>query len=191
MEVLLIQDFPQLGFVGEQMNVKNGYARNYLIPRGIAIEASSCNAKEMQHRLAMVNARRAKKKAEATELLGKLQQVSLEFKLKFAEEGKSFGSVSVKDIYNALIEKGFEVDRKQLVLSEPIKSVGDYEVAIKLHSEVTAKVPVKVIAEKVAEPKANKQQTRKPRHSKAKENIAENSEEVADASSNNEAVDKE
>ena len=144
----------------------------------------------MQHRLAMVNARKAKKKAEATELLGKIQQVSLEFKLKFAEEGKSFGSVSVKDIYNALLEKGFEVDRKQLVLSEPIKSVGDYEVAIKLHSEVTAKVAIKVIAEKVAEPKAK--QTRKPRHNnKAKENVAESAEEIADNSSNVEAEDKE
>ncbi|MGI6525090.1 MAG: 50S ribosomal protein L9 [Bdellovibrionota bacterium] len=176
MEVLLMQDFPRLGFIGERMNVKNGYARNFLIPRGIAIEASSRNAKELQHRIAMINARKAKRKAEAMEILDRIQQVTLEFKLKFAEEGKSFGSVGARDIELALEANGFKVDRKQLVLPESIRTVGDYEVGVKLHSEVEAKVKVKVIAEKIVEAKAKDAQVgRKQRRKKSAAPEAEES----------------
>jgi len=178
MEVLLVQDFPKLGFIGDQVSVKNGYARNYLIPRGIVLEASSKNANELKHRMAMVAARKAKKKAEALELLARIEQESLEFTLKFAGEGKSFGSVAAHDIEASLLAKGFTIDRKQLVLAEPIRSAGDFEVSIKLHSEVVAKLAIKVKAAQVAEPKKDK--VRKPRHVKTEELESVESEEVSE-----------
>ncbi len=171
MEVLLLQDFPQLGFIGDKMNVKNGYARNYLVPRGIAIEASSRNAKELQHRMAMVEAKKAKKKQEAVDLQAKLQEVELEFKLKLGEGGKSFGSISNRDIEGALTAKGFTLDRRQIVLAEPIRTPGDVQVTARLHSEVEAKITVHVIADKPLETKSNKDE-KKPRRGKKSEEAA-------------------
>lgn len=147
MEVILQENFPSLGYVGDRVNVKGGFARNFLIPRGIAIEASSRNERVLKHRLQHVMAKRIRLKSEAEALGKQLAETSLEFTLKMGEAGKSFGSVTSRDVETALKAKGFEIDRKQIRLTDTLRKAGDFKVAIKLHAEVTISVPVKVISE--------------------------------------------
>ncbi|NLF26002.1 MAG: 50S ribosomal protein L9 [Deltaproteobacteria bacterium] len=153
MEVILQQDYPQLGFIGDRVNVKRGYARNFLVPRGIALETSSKSAKELNHRLTQINARKQKKKNEAEELAERLNEVTLEFKLRAGVGGKSYGSIQSKEIEVALRKLGYELERRQIKLGEPIKTAGEFKVSIKLHSEVSAECTLNVIAERVVEPK--------------------------------------
>ncbi len=147
MEVILQENFPSLGYVGDRVNVKGGFARNFLIPRGIAIEASSRNERVLKHRLQHVMAKRIRLKSEAETLGKQLSETSLEFTLKMGDAGKSFGSVTSRDVETALKAKGFEIDRKQIRLTEALRKAGDFTVAVKLHAEVTISVPVKVISE--------------------------------------------
>lgn len=147
MEVILQENYPSLGYVGDRVNVKGGFARNFLIPRGIAIEASSRNERVLKHRLQHVMAKRIRLKSEAEALGNQLGEALLEFTLKIGEAGKSFGSVTSRDIETALKAKGFEIDRKQIRMTETFRRAGEYKVAVKLHAEVTASVPVKVISE--------------------------------------------
>jgi large subunit ribosomal protein L9 len=155
MEVVLQENFPSLGYVGDKVRVKPGYARNFLIPRGIALESSSRNAKEIRHRMGIVAAKKAKLKAEAQEEAKKYEGLILEFNLRIGEKGKSFGSISLRDIEKSLADKGFKLDRRQLALTEQIKAGGDYTVDIQLHSELTVPVTVRVTVERV-EKKAEK-----------------------------------
>jgi len=146
MEVILREDYISLGYIGDTVRVRRGFARNYLIPRGIAVEASSQNERALTHKLGSIMAKRIKKKAEA-EAFGKvLEQVTVEFTLKVGAKGKSFGSVTTRDIEASLKALGYEIDRRQIRLSETIKGPGVYKVEVKLHSEVTVGVQVKVIA---------------------------------------------
>lgn len=154
MDVVLKEDFPALGYVGDRVSVKAGYARNFLIPRGLAVEASSRNARTLQHRLAGIMARKQRLKTEAEEHARTVEAAALEFTLKIGEKGRSFGSISVRDILAALEEKGHVFDRRQIRLAEPIKSGGSFEVEVKLHSEVAARVAIEVKTEIV---KAEKQ----------------------------------
>jgi large subunit ribosomal protein L9 len=157
MEIILQEDFPQLGYVGDKVSVKAGFARNFLIPSGIALLATSKQANQLNHRLQAVNAKKVRLKGVAEELGTKLAEVSLEFKLKVGESGKTFGSITTRDIAAAFGEKGFTLDRKQVLLLEPIKMVGSHEIEVKLHSEVVVNVPITVIAEKPApKPKEEK-----------------------------------
>ncbi len=159
MEVILVEDFPSLGYVGDKVKVKAGYGRNFLVPRGMAIEASTRNAKLMKHRLGGVIAKKAKLKAKADEIKASLEKLSLEFTVKMGESGKSFGSITARDIEGALKEKSVIVDRKQIRLLEQMKTAGDYQIEVKLHSEVAALIPVKVIAE--AAPKKDESRAKK------------------------------
>jgi large subunit ribosomal protein L9 len=146
MEVILREDYISLGYIGDTVRVRRGFARNYLIPRGIAVEASSQNERALTHKLGSIMAKRIKKKAEA-EAFGKvLEQVTVEFTLKVGAKGKSFGSVTSRDIEASLKALGYEIDRRQIRLAETIKGPGVYKVEVKLHSEVTVGVQVKVIA---------------------------------------------
>ncbi len=146
MEVILREDYISLGYIGDTVRVRRGFARNYLIPRGIAVEASSANERALTHKLSSIMAKRIKKKAEA-EAFGKvLEQVTVEFTLKVGAKGKSFGSVTTRDIETSLKALGYEIDRRQIRLSETIKGPGVYKVEVKLHSEVSVAVQVKVIA---------------------------------------------
>ena len=147
MEVILQENFPSLGYVGDRVNVKGGFARNFLIPRGIAIEASTRNERVLKHRLQHVMAKRIRLKSEAEALGKQLAETSLEFTLKMGEAGKSFGSVTSRDVETALKAKGFEIDRKQVRLTDTLRKAGDFKVSIKLHADVTISVPVKVISE--------------------------------------------
>src|ERR1700748_3672382 len=114
MEVILQSNFPTLGYVGDRVNVANGYARNYLIPRGIAVESSSKNDRQIAHLVASIDHKKAKLRSEAEEQAKKFESTVLEFKLKTGEAGKVFGSITSKDVESALKAKGFDVMRKQI-----------------------------------------------------------------------------
>lgn len=138
MEVILQKNYPNLGYVGDRVKVAAGFARNFLLPRGFALEASGKNERQIAHVLAGVNKHKAKMRAEASELSNRISRAVLEFTLKTGEAGKIFGSVTTKDIESALKTQGFDVVRKQIRLAEAIKKPGEYTVSIKLHAEVSA-----------------------------------------------------
>lgn len=146
MEVILQEDFPSLGYVGDKVTVRRGYARNFLIPRAIAVEVSSRNMRALQHQLQEVNAKRKRLRSSAEGRSAELSGLTLEFQLKAGAEGKVFGSVTTRDIEKAFKEKGFAVDRKQLRINEALRGPGSYTVSVKLHTEVSATVPFKILA---------------------------------------------
>lgn len=156
MEIILQEDFPQLGYVGDRFKVKAGFARNFLIPRGIAVAASSRQGDVIKHKVSIINLKKTRLKKVAEELAERLQAVSLEFVLKAGAGGKTFGSVTSRDIEAELLKKGFELDRKQIRLVESLKVAGEHKVEIKLHSEVVASVSIVIIAEKSAARSASK-----------------------------------
>lgn len=160
MQVLLVENYPALGYVGDTVQVKNGYARNYLIPRGIAVDVSSRRAKHFEHLMSGVSAKRSRLKSEAEELGKQVSQESLSFELKLGAGGKSFGSISSKDALKQLQDKGYQFEKKQVRLADIIKAPGDYVVTVQLHSEVSVEVPVSVAGikqkEKTEEPKGKK-----------------------------------
>ncbi|MBX7144750.1 MAG: 50S ribosomal protein L9 [Oligoflexia bacterium] len=155
MEVILQENYPSLGYVGDRVSVKGGFARNFLIPRGIAVEASMRNERLLKHRLQHIIAKRIRMRSEAEAFAKQLGETRLEFTLKMSDGGKSFGAITSRDVEAGLKAKGIEVDRRQIRLTETLRKAGDYQVAVKLHAEVSAMVPVKLIAE-INEPKAAK-----------------------------------
>ena len=146
MEVILREDYISLGYIGDTVRVSRGFARNFLIPRGVAVEASAGNEKQLKHKLAAIVAKRIKAKGEAEAFARVLSQVTVEFTLKVGARGKSFGAVTSRDIEASLKALGYNVDRRQIRISETIKGPGVYAVEVKLHSEVVVPVQVKVIA---------------------------------------------
>jgi len=147
MQVILLEDMPNLGGIGEQVNARDGYARNYLFPKKLAVPASVNNAKRLAHEMRVANFRLAKAKAEAEGVAKKLSQAKVSIVRKVGEQNKLFGSVSAHDIEQALTEKGVTVDRRKIDLHEPIRSIGDFDVKVKLVGGVTATVKVSVVAE--------------------------------------------
>ncbi len=150
MEVILREDYLSLGYVGDTVRVRRGYARNFLIPRGIAVESSASNDRVLKHKLSAIVAKRLKKKAEAEQFGKILEQVIVELTLKIGAKGKSFGSVTTKDIEAALKALGYEVDRRQIRIPDAIRAAGAHKVEVKLHSEVAVPLQVKVIAQQAA-----------------------------------------
>jgi large subunit ribosomal protein L9 len=148
MEVILIRDVPKLGKAGDVVKVKNGYARNYLIPKGLAILANqkTIKALENQRKIILAKAERERKKLES--LAEKLEGMSLTVYRKTIEEDRIFGSVSPVDILNMLKEKGIEIEKSQITLEEPIKRLGTFEVPIKLSSDKIINIKVEVLEEK-------------------------------------------
>jgi large subunit ribosomal protein L9 len=147
MEVILKEDVVNLGHRGEVVKVAEGYGRNFLLPRKLAMQATAANKAVVEQMKAAAERRYATEKAQAEELAVKLAPVALDFTRKSGEEGHLFGSVTSADIATALEAKGFEIDRRKIQLDEPLKTVGDFDVAIKLYRDVTAQVKVKVVAE--------------------------------------------
>ncbi len=147
MEVILKEDVANLGHRGEVVKVADGYGRNFLLPRKLAMQATEANKAVIEQMKAAAARRSATEKAQAQDLVTKLEPIVVSFTRKSGESGHLFGSVTAADIAAGLAEQGFEVDRRKIQLSEPLKSVGDYHVAIRLHREVTAHVTVKVHAE--------------------------------------------
>ena len=147
MEIILKQDVENLGHRGEVVKVADGYARNYLLPKKLAMQATAANKAVIEQMKASAARRSAAEKVVAEELAGKLASVVLSFTRKSGEEGHLFGSVTAADIAAELATKGFEIDRRKIVLAEPIKAVGEVSVSIKLHREVIAQIKVQVVAE--------------------------------------------
>jgi large subunit ribosomal protein L9 len=146
MEVILREDCLPLGYVGDTVRVKRGYARNYLLPRGLAVEASSTNSRALKHQLAGIMSKRLKNKAEAEQFGAVLSQIIVEFTLKMGVQGKSFGSVTTRDIEASLKGLGYNVDRRQIKLVDAIKGAGLHKAEVRLHSEVSVPLQIKVIA---------------------------------------------
>jgi large subunit ribosomal protein L9 len=151
MEVILKEDVASLGHRGEVVKVADGYARNFLLPRKLAMQATEANKAVIEQMKTAAARRSATEKTLAEALLAKLEPVALSFTRKTAEHGHLFGSVTSADIAAALETKGFEVDRRKIQLADPIKAIGDFTVSIKLHREVTAHLKVTVLAEATEE----------------------------------------
>ena len=147
MEVILREDVANLGKMGEVVRVRDGYARNYLLQRKLVLIANKKNLKSFEHQKRVVADQRGRVVKQAETLAEKLAALSLVFPVKAGEEGKLFGSVTNIDIEKALKAKGFEVERRKIHLAEPIKALGDYEVAVRLTADVTANVKLSVVAE--------------------------------------------
>jgi large subunit ribosomal protein L9 len=147
MEVILKEDIANLGHRGDVVKVANGYSRNFLLPRKLAMQATAANKAVIEQMKNAAARRSATEKALAEELVTKLEPIVLSFTRKSGEAGHLFGSVTSADIAAGLLAEGFEVDRRKIQLDEPLKSVGEFSVAIKLYREVTAHVKVQVLAE--------------------------------------------
>jgi large subunit ribosomal protein L9 len=148
MEVILKEDVPKLGHRGDVIRVAEGYGRNYLLPRKLAIEATQANKAVIEQMKQAAVRRSAVEKADSEALSKQLDSVSLSFQRKAGEKDHLFGSVTSSDIADALEQKGFKIDRRKIQLNEPLKSIGEFEVPIRLHREVSSKV--KVVVEKEA-----------------------------------------
>lgn len=146
-KVLLREDIDNLGGRGEVVSVKSGYARNYLLPRGFALLATKGNVKQIEQEKQMLLKKAAQEKSTAEAQLEQMQSLALDFERKAGESGTLFGSVTSMDIEAALQEKGYEIDRRQIILKSPLKEIGEYTVPVKLHREVTLDLPVKVSVE--------------------------------------------
>lgn len=147
MEVILKEDIANLGKMGEVVRVRDGYARNYLLPRGLVLIANKKNVKSFEHQKRVVATQKERVVKQAQALAEKLSQVSLVIPVKTGEEGKLFGSVTNIDIEKALKAKGIGVERRRIHLNEPIKVLGEYEVPVRLTSDVTTTLKVSVVAE--------------------------------------------
>ncbi len=145
MQVVLLEDVKALGKKGQIVKVNDGYARNFILPKKLGVEANSKNLNDLKLQQANAEKVAAEQLAAAKELAAKLEKLSVTLTMKAGEGGKAFGSVSSKEIAKAVIDQlGLEIDKKKLVLPEAIKTFGTHEVPVKLHKDVTAKLAVKV-----------------------------------------------
>jgi|SRR5690554_2063626 len=147
MEIILLEDVPHLGNMGDVVEVKPGYGRNFLIPNGLATIASRGKKKEVEHQLRIIAEKRERLKAAAQEVGNALNDFSITITRRAGDDGRLFGSVTTRDIHDALVEAGHEVERRRIILGEPLKALGIYKVSIKLHAEVDADVLVWVAAQ--------------------------------------------
>lgn len=146
-KLLLREDVDDLGSRGEIVRVRAGYARNYLLPRKLAVEATAGNVKQIERERAVLLKKEAGERATADSQADQLRALVLKFERKAGELGALYGSVTSMDIAEALRERGFEIDRHRIHLREPLKRTGDFNVPLRLHREVTVDLQVKVAAE--------------------------------------------
>ncbi len=146
-QVLLREDIDNLGARGEIVRVKAGYARNYLLPRNLAVEATVNNVRQIEGERAALAKREAKDRSSAELQAGALRNLTLKFERRVGEAGVLYGSVTSMDIAHELKEQGYEIDRRRIVLREPIKRFGSYSVPVRLHRDVTVELPVSVLGE--------------------------------------------
>jgi large subunit ribosomal protein L9 len=147
MKVILVQDVEKLGEIGDIVEVADGYGRNFLIPRRFAMAATAKNKRQLEHEQRLREDRIARARQEAETFAGTLQGVMCRFTRKAGDEGKLFGSVTAMDIAERLKEAGFEVDRRRIQLEQPIKSLGEFTVPVRLRTDVAALLKVTVAAE--------------------------------------------
>ncbi len=151
MKLLLKEDVENVGSVGDEVEVKDGFGRNFLIPSGKAILATPRNLKAFNHQKSVVQAKYRKFKNAAEEVAAKISGISCEFVKKVGDTGKLFGSVTSQDIADALGKQGVDIDKRKVQLKEPIKALGEHTASYKVHPEVTAEIKIKVTKEEVKE----------------------------------------
>ncbi|MEE9523877.1 MAG: 50S ribosomal protein L9 [Thermodesulfovibrionales bacterium] len=147
MKVILKNDIENLGDIGEVVDVANGYARNYLFPRSLAVEANPKSIKQFEHVKRTMAAKIEKVKKEKQSVADKISEIKLSFKAKAGDDGKLFGSITNIDIQKELSAQGVDIDRKKIIINEPIKRTGEYDIQIKLHSDIIANVKTEIVAE--------------------------------------------
>jgi large subunit ribosomal protein L9 len=147
MEVILREHIDNLGRRGDVVKVADGYARNYLLPRQLALKVTEANRRQIDRERKVAEVREAEEKVQAEALAQRLEAAEIEIARRVGENNTLYGSVTSADIAHALEAKGFQVDRRKIALPEPIKALGDVKVPLKIHREVTAQLKVKVIAE--------------------------------------------
>ncbi len=147
LKIILRADIEKLGKRGDIVKVSNGYARNYLLPKGLALEETPCNLKIFEEEKKLLTVKLVKEKTEAEDLAAKLKQVSLTIVKKVGENEILYGSVTTAEIAELLEKEGFQIERRKIELAEPIKTTGIFNVPIKIHKEVTAEIKVWVVKE--------------------------------------------
>jgi len=147
MDVILTENVKNLGTIGELVKVKPGYGRNFLVPQGLAVEASEAKLKEVEHHKRQLNRKAEKLSQEAADVKARIEAVECTFVHKASEEGKLFGSVTSMEIAESLASQGIEIDRRKILLEQPIKELGEHSVDIKLNAGVNAIVKINVISE--------------------------------------------
>jgi large subunit ribosomal protein L9 len=159
MKLLLKEDVDGLGFCGEEVEVKDGYGRNFLIPKGKALLATPNNLKAFNHQKRIVQVKVKKVTGIAQEVSDKISAVTIQIKKKMGDGGKMFGAVTAQEISDLLKAKGIDIDRRKIQIQEPIKKAGEYSIPAKLHPEVTAEIKLAVEGEKVVEKAQGKTET--------------------------------
>jgi len=168
MKLLLKEDVDGLGFCGEEVEVKDGYGRNFLIPKGKALLATPNNLKAFNHQKRIVQAKVKKVTGIAQEVADKISAVTIQVKKKMGDGGKMFGAVTAQEISDLLKAKGIDIDRRKIQIQEPIKKAGEYSIPAKLHPEVTAEIKLTVEGENVVEKAEGKTETtEKPQEKEA------------------------
>ena len=145
MDIILTENVKGLGTIGEVVKVKPGYGRNYLVPQGLAVEASDRNINEMEHHKRQLAYKAEKLSKEASDIKARIEAVECSFTHKASDEGKLFGSVTSMEIAEGLAAKGIEIDRRKIILDQPIKDLGVHEVEIKLNAGVNATIKINVL----------------------------------------------
>ena len=147
MKLLLLEDVEKLGSIGDEVQVKDGYGRNYLIPKGKAILATAKSVKQFNHHKSLIQRKLKKLKGEAEQVAEAIGKLDIKVTKKVGEHGKLFGSVTSQEIADLAAAKGVEIDKRKIQLSDPIKALGEFKIPVKLHPEVTAEITVTVASE--------------------------------------------
>ena len=147
MLIILQENVPNLGNVGDVVRVKDGYGRNFLVPRGMAVIADQSNRRRLEHQKRVADASRSKAMAEANAILAKIVETPITIKSSVGEDGKLFGSVTNRDVAEKLAEAGIEIDRRLITMGDAIKTTGAYDVTVKLGLDLTATLKVYVVEE--------------------------------------------
>jgi large subunit ribosomal protein L9 len=145
MEIILLHDVDKVGRRGQAVNVADGYARNFLFPQGLAVRANTAKKKELEHQLRVLEARDERDRKAAAALATTMGQVSVQLSANASEEDRLYGSITAQMVAAALVAKGYEVEARQVELSEPIKALGSYTVPLRLHRDVRVEVQVQVV----------------------------------------------
>ena len=166
MKLLLKEDVDGLGFCGDEVEVKDGYGRNFLIPKGKALLATPNNLKSFNHQKRIVQAKLKKVTDIAQGVADKISNTAIQIKKKMGDGGKMFGTVTAQEVSDLLKAKGIDIDRRKIQIQEPIKKAGEYSIPVKLHPEVTAQIKLTVEGEKVIEKTETEEKSETPESAK-------------------------
>ena len=147
MKVILKEDVRNIGTMGQIVDVADGFARNFLVPKGLAVDANVKNIRALEHAKKTIQEKAKKIRGQAQDLSDKIANMTIVIKAKSGEEGKLFGSVTSMDIAEQLKNEGIDIDKKKIIIEEPIKRLGSHNISIKLHSDVATQVTLQVVAE--------------------------------------------